>query len=213
MKKEMDNGTFDEAFAQEILECFFLKCGEVIEVRDHWYSVAFAGFPMWAIIMIGGQDASGRDATNKLSYMCLTAGADLQTAEPVLAMRVHRGTPEALFRQAAEMVQAGMANPGFFNDNVGDPYRTLKGSDDWKKQENWFIVGCTQPQPGGGTSDGTPDAGYVNFAKMLELVLHDGIDPATGRQVGLKDGRSDRNSNAKKILLKPSRNRRNTFIK
>jgi pyruvate-formate lyase len=142
---------------------------------------------MWAIIMIGGQDANGRDATNKLSYMCLTAGADTQTAEPVLAMRVHKGTPEALFRQAAEMVQAGMANPGFFNDNVAIPIVLSKGAT-MEEARNWFIVGCTQPQPGGGTSDGTPDAGYVNFAKMLELVLHDGIDPATGRQVGLKTG-------------------------
>ena len=187
MEKDMDRGTFDEAEALEILECFYLKCGEVIEVRDEWDSMAFAGFPMWAIIMLGGLDVDGNDATNKLSYMCLTAAADVQTAQPVLAMRISDKTPEELFRQAAEMIQQGMANPGFFNEYVGaDIVRNKGGSEE--EARDWVIVGCTQPQYGGGNTEATPDAGYVNFAKALELVLHNGVDPATGKKVGLETG-------------------------
>lgn len=187
MEKDMEAGNFDEMESQEILECFFLKCGEVIEVRDKFYSKAFAGFPMWAIVMLGGLDSEGNDATNKLSYMCLTAGADVQTAQPVLAMRISDKTPDDLFRQAAEMIQAGMANPGFFNEYVNAEVIRSKGGTE-EEARNWCIVGCTQPQYGGGGTDGTPDAGYVNFAKALELVLHNGVDPATGRKVGIETG-------------------------
>lgn len=187
MEMDMEAGTFDEPATQEILDCFFLKCGEVIEVRDKFYSKAFAGFPMWAIIMLGGLDTDGNDATNKLSYMCLTAGADVQTAQPVLAMRISDKTPDDLFRQAAEMIQAGMANPGFFSEYGNADVIRSKGGSEWEAR-NWCIVGCTQPQYGGGGTDATPDAGYVNFAKALELVLHNGVDPATGKKVGLETG-------------------------
>ena len=38
--------------------------------------------------MVGGQTPEGKDATNELSYLCLDAGADLQTSQPVLSVRV-----------------------------------------------------------------------------------------------------------------------------
>ena len=184
---EEEAGTFDEAFDQEVLECFFVKCNELIKIRDRWTATAFAGFPMWAILMIGGQNLEGKDATNKVSYMCLEAGDDVQTAQPVLAMRVHDGTPDDLMKKACSMVQRGLATPGFFNDVTAMKIVESKGGSH-EEALDWNIVGCTQPHPGGGGSDGTPDAGYVNLAKVLELVLHNGVDPATGKLVGLQTG-------------------------
>lgn len=187
MEMDMKAGVFDEDAAQEILECFFLKCGEVIEVRDKYYSKGFAGFPMWAIVMIGGLGPDGEDATNKLSYMCLTAGADVKTAQPVLAMRISEKTPDDLFRQAAEMIQEGMAQPGFFSDRVNMKIIKSKGGSD-EEALDWNVVGCTQPQYGGGGTDSFPDAGYVNYAKCLEFVLHRGVDPVSGLALGLDTG-------------------------
>jgi formate C-acetyltransferase len=170
------------------LQCFFIKTGEPLEVRDSWYSEAFAGYPMWAIVMVGGQDSAGGDASNELTYLCLEASSELRMSEPVLAVRIHAGTPDDLCRKGAEMIRAGQANPGFFNDDVAmDIVRQRKlGSED--EARNWVIVGCTQPQPGGGAADGSPDAGYVNTAKMLELALHNGVDPMTGEQIGPQTG-------------------------
>jgi len=181
------NGEFPDEAVLELLECFYLKTCEVYEVRDKWYSKSFAGYPMWEILMVGGQTTDGRDATNPLSYLCLDAAADLQTPQPVLAVRVFEGTPEALLRKGSEMVQRGLANPGFFNDKVVIPMVLAKGAT-MEEARDWVIVGCIQPQAGGGTADGSPDAGYVNAPKMLELVLHNGIDPRTGELVGLKTG-------------------------
>jgi len=178
---------FDKEKAQELLECFFLKCGEPIKVRERWSASVFAGFPMWAIIMLGGQDVNGIDNSNEISYMCLEAADSLRTAQPVLAMRIHDKTPEPLFDRACEMVQLGQANPGFFNDKVAMDIVRSKGASD-EEACNWFIVGCTQPHPGGGCADGHPDGSYVNGCKMLELVLHNGVDPRTGVKIGLETG-------------------------
>jgi Pyruvate-formate lyase len=187
LKPDVEYGKLDDEKSLELLECFYLKCCEVIEVRDKWYSKSFAGYPMWEILMVGGQTIEGKDATNALSYLCLDAAADLQTSQPVLAVRVFEGTPKELIRKGSKMVQQGMANPGFFNDKVVIPMILAKGGT-MEEARDWAIVGCIQPQPGGGTADGSPDAGYVNAAKVLEIVLHNGVDPRTGDLVGLKTG-------------------------
>ena len=179
------NITKDDAL--EMLECFYLKACEVFEVRDKWYATSFAGYPMWELLVVGGQTPEGKDATNELSYVCLDAASELKTTQPVMAVRVWDGTPEELIRKGCLMIQDGQANPGFFNDNVAMQMALGKGCS-MEEARDWTIVGCIQPGPGGGTADGSPDAGYVNMGKMLEFVLHNGVDPETGKLMGLQTG-------------------------
>lgn len=173
--------------ALEMLECFYLKACEVYEVRDKWYATSFAGYPMWEILVVGGQTPDGKDATNELSYLCLEAANQLKTTQPVMAVRVWEGTPEELIRKGCKMIQEGQANPGFFNDDAAMKMAMGKGCT-LEEARDWTIVGCIQPGPGGGATDGSPDAGYVNMGKMLEFVLHNGVDPATGKLMGLETG-------------------------
>ena len=186
-KDVLDEKNITETEALEMLECMYLKACEVYEVRDKWYATSFAGYPMWEILIVGGQTPDGRDATNELSYLCLEAASQLKTTQPVMALRVWDGTPEALFRKGCEMVQAGQANPGFFNDTAAIKMSLGKGCT-MEEARDWTIVGCIQPGPGGGATDGSPDAGYVNMGKMIEFVLHNGVDPATGKLRGLRTG-------------------------
>lgn len=181
------NITRDEAL--EMLECLYLKSCEVFEVRDNWYATAFAGYPMWQILVVGGQTRDGKDATNDLSYLCLEAADALQVKQPVMAVRVWEKTPEDLIKFGCKMIQEGQANPGFFSDDAAIKICLGKGRGSTiEEARDWTIVGCTQPAPGGGTTDGSPDAGYVNMGKMLEFVLHNGVDPATGKLMGLETG-------------------------
>lgn len=181
------NITREEAL--EMLECLYLKTCEVYEVRDSWYATAFAGYPMWQILVVGGQTPDGRDATNDLSYLCLEAADELQVKQPVMALRVWEKTPKDLIKLGCRMIQEGQANPGFFNDDIAIKISLGKGrGSTLEEARDWTIVGCIQPAPGGGSADGSPDAGYVNMGKMLEFVLHNGVDPATGKLVGLETG-------------------------
>ena len=182
------NITEEEAF--EMLCCLYLKSCEVYEVRDRWYATSFAGYPMWEILVVGGQTADGKDASNALSYVCLEAANRLKTTQPVMAVRVWDGTPEALVRKGCEMIQDGQANPGFFNDNTAIKMALGKGCS-IEEARDWTIVGCIQPGPGGGSTDGSPDAGYVNMGKMINFTLHNGVDPDTGKLMGLQTGEPD----------------------
>ena len=186
-KDVIDDKRITQEEALEMLECFYLKACEVFEVRDHWYAQSFAGYPMWEILIVGGQTPDGRDATNELSYVCLEAANQLKTTQPVMAVRVWEGTPEALIRKGCEMIQDGQANPGFFNDNAAMQMALGKGCT-IEEARDWTIVGCIQPGPGGGSTDGSPDAGYVNMGKMVNFVLHNGFDIDTGKQMGLETG-------------------------
>ena len=186
-EKDIKEKKITKEEALELIECFYLKCCEVFPIRDRWYAKSFAGYPMWEILVVGGQTPEGEDATNDLSYMCLDAAADLQTTQPVMAVRVFDGTPKELIRKGAEMIQQGMANPGFFNDKAAMPMVMGKGAT-LEEARNWTVVGCIQPAAGGGTTDSSPDAGYVSAPKVLELVLHNGKDPKTGELLGLETG-------------------------
>ena len=186
-KDVIEDKSIDREEALEMLECLYLKTCEVYEVRDNWYATAFAGYPMWQTLMVGGQTREGSDASNELSLLCLQAADELQTKQPVLALRVCEDTPEELIRFGCKMVQEGQANPGFFNDVPGIKMAMAKGGT-LEEARDWAIIGCTQPGPGGGSTDGSPDAGYVNMGKMVEFVLHNGVDPRTGKLIGLKTG-------------------------
>lgn len=186
-KDVIEDKSIDREEALEMLECLYLKTCEVYEVRDNWYATAFAGYPMWQTLMVGGQTREGSDASNELSLLCLQAADELQTKQPVLALRVCEDTPEELIRFGCKMVQEGQANPGFFNDVPGIKMAMAKGGT-LEEARDWAIIGCTQPGPGGGSTDGSPDAGYVNMGKMLEFVLHNGVDPRTGKLIGLETG-------------------------
>lgn len=188
-KDVIDEKTVTREEALEILECLYLKTNEVYEVRDNWYATAFAGYPMWQTLVVGGQTPAGEDATNALSYLCLEAASDLQVKQPVMALRVWEKTPEDIIRFGCRMIQEGQANPGFFNDDAGIKISLAKGRGCTEEEaRDWTIVGCIQPAAGGGASDGSPDAGYVNMGKMIEFVLHNGVDPTTGKLMGLETG-------------------------
>ena len=180
-------GVLTEERAKELIECLYIKATELISLRPNDYSRDFAGYPLWQILMIGGVDGRGRDVTNPVSYLVLDAAAEVQLAQPAVALRIHGGTPEPLFRRAAQMVQAGMANPAFFNDETAIPLVLEKGGT-LEEARNWVIIGCIEPHQGGGGTDASPSAGYLNLPKCLELVLHNGVDPLTGKQLGPQTG-------------------------
>ena len=186
-KDVIDEGVLTRDEALELVECLYLKACEVYEVRDTWYATAFAGYPMWQILVVGGMKRDGSDASNDLSLLCLQAADDLQTTQPVMALRVCDTTPHELIDFGCKMIQEGQANPGFFNDETAMKMALGKGGT-LEDARDWTIVGCIQAGPGGGGTDGSPDAGYVNMGKMVEFVLHDGVDPRTGKLMGLRTG-------------------------
>lgn len=176
-----------EEQACEIIECFFIKTNDIIKVRDNGYSAAFAGYPVWQNLMIGGQLSDGSDAVNETSFLVLKSNRDVQTSQPTVSVRWHENLNEELFDYAMEMIQDGLATPAFFNDKLLIPLVQQRWGCSLEEARNMSIVACVQTSIPG-YSDAAQTAGYVTPLKALELALHNGVDQVTGKQLGLKTG-------------------------
>ena len=184
---DLKNGTIIEERAIEILDCFFIKNTDIIKLRDKFYSESFAGYPMWQNIIVGGQKPDGSDATNETSFLVLKANRDVHTSSPTASVRYFDGINKELMEESLKMIQDGLATPAFFNDKLVVPMVMDKQGVSVEEARNWGIMGCVQPVVAGYT-DGRPTVGYVNLLKCLELVIHNGINPIDGKQLGPQTG-------------------------
>jgi len=163
-----------------------VKFTSLIKLRDEYYSVAFAGHPMFQNLTIGGVDAEGNDACNELTELILRATGEIRVTQPTVSFRWHKGTPKKMKELVVDVVSKGLGMPGLFNDEILIPMMIDKGVDP-EEAWNYSILGCVEPIIEGKT-DARPNIGYVNIPKILEITLNNGRDPRTGELVGLQTG-------------------------
>ena len=185
-KKSVLEGDFPAEDAEELLAAFYIKCTEILKLRDSFDSLAFAAYPMWQQMAIGGLTRDGKDATNELTFAVFKAWDLVKTVQPTMAMQVNDNTPKELMDVALGMVQKGYAIPAFYNDNLVSNLLINKGAT-VEDSRDWTVHGCVEPYVQG-KSDGRPNVGYVNAAKCIELVLNNGWDPVAKCEMGLKTG-------------------------
>ena len=186
-KQDKENGIITHEECVELIENLWIKITEIIKVRDSFDAQAFAGYPMWQNCVIGGVTPEGKDAVNEFSFCVLDATEEAQTTQPTVSFRYHDKIDPHFFKKALEMNQKGLATPAFFNDKLVIPLVLAKGAS-IKEARDWSIEGCVESYVTGKT-DGRPVVGYINTVKLVEFVLNDGLDPITGRQIGLKTGK------------------------
>jgi formate C-acetyltransferase len=184
--EDIASGRIDREKAIELLEMLWIKFASVIKLRNEYYSVAFAGFPMFQNLTIGGQDAHGNDVCNDLTELILEATGNTRVTQPTISFRWHKGTPEKFKLKAVEVISKGLGMPGLFNDEIIIPLMEDKGTDP-SEAHDYSILGCVEPIIGG-KSDPRQNIGYVNLPKILEITLNNGRDPRTGEIVGLSTG-------------------------
>lgn len=159
-------GRLDQAGALELLKHFWLKLWRAYDVQQ---------------MQIGGLTPGGDDATNALSYLALQATEELGLVR-CLSVRVHRRTPRKLLERAVDLVSKGGGVPFFFNDEAIVPALLEKGIAP-EDARNYAIIGCVEVTIPGKTCPHAVSHN-TNLPKCLELALHNGVDPLTGRQVG-----------------------------
>ncbi len=186
LEQDLEEGRLSEDDAIELLEMLWIKFSSLIKLRNEYYSIAFAGHPMFQNLTLGGQDKNGNDACNLLTKLALQATSNIQVTQPTVSFRWHEKTPRSMKEQVIDLVSKGLGMPGIFNDEVIIPMMKEKGTDP-RECYNYSILGCVEPIIEG-KSDPRPNIGYVNLPKILEITLNNGIDPKTGEQVGLQTG-------------------------
>jgi len=185
--KDIESGKITREQAQELVDCVWVKLNSLNKVRDALSAEGFAGYSMFQNLVVGGQDTEGLDATNDLTYMCISASMHVNLPQPSLSMRVWNGTPHELMVKAAELTKTGIGLPAYYNDEIIIPALISRGLS-LKDARDYCVIGCVEPQKGGKT-DGWHDAAFFNMLRPMELVFANGMDK--GVQVGPKTGTID----------------------
>lgn len=181
---DIRSGRITREFAQELMDCVWVKLNDLNKVRDAASAEGFAGYSLFQNLIAGGQDIYGNDATNELSYMCIEATMHVRLPQPSFSVRVWNGSPHEFLIKAAKLTRTGVGLPAYYNDEVIIPSLQNRGLT-LEEARNYNIIGCVEPQVSGRT-DGWHDAAFFNMCRPLEMVFSNGVDK--GEQVGPKTG-------------------------
>jgi len=184
-KHDIDAGLIDRAYALELLECFRVKIMNKRMLLDMTIRRAVTSESHFHNCVIGGQTVDGKDAVNDLSFLWLEAAENVRTPHPTLSVRWHPDLNMDFAMQAARLCSRGMGFPAWFNDAPTIEYLLTKGGT-LEECRDYAVGGCVLHNYVGKT--GTTWPSVMNFGKVFELSLHNGIDPRTGIQVGPMTG-------------------------
>ena len=176
--------SISKEFAQELVDCIWVKLNDVNKTRDEISAQAFAGYAVFQNLIVGGQTEDGLDATNEVSYMCMEAVAHVKLPAPSFSIRVHQNTPDEFLYRACEVTRLGLGVPAMYNDEVIIPALCNRGVS-LADARSYCIIGCVEPQCPHKT-EGWHDAAFFNIAKVLEITLNNGKvgDKQLGPQTG-----------------------------
>lgn len=183
-QKDMESGKITREFAQELMDCIWVKLNDLNKCRDAASAEGFAGYSLFQNLIAGGQNEEGIDVTNDLSFMSIQASMHVFLPQPSLSVRVWNGTPHEFLIRAAELTRTGIGLPAYYNDEVIIPSLMSRGLT-LQDARDYNIIGCVEPQKSGKT-EGWHDAAFFNMCRPLELVFSNGINkgvrigPATG---------------------------------
>ena len=157
-------GRTDLEQARELVECLWLKYGQVTAVTEDNLQN----------IIVGGVTEEGADGTNPLTYICLEASERLGLVDPKMSVRLHRGSPQDLLRCAAALAAAGRCHPGFYNDEVIIPALAATGIP-LHHARDYTNDGCSELLVQGRTNPWCFEA-KVQVLRCLEMVLQERDD-------------------------------------
>ena len=183
-KKDLDSGKITREFAQELMDCIWVKLNDLNKCRDAASAEGFAGYSLFQNLIAGGQNEEGIDVTNDLSFMSITSSMHVFLPQPSLSVRVWNGTPHEFLIRAGELTRTGIGLPAYYNDEVIIPSLVSRGLT-LKDARDYNIIGCVEPQKSGKT-EGWHDAAFFNMCRPLELVFSNGVDK--GVQIGPRTG-------------------------
>ena len=190
-KADMGAGRLTAEQALELTALFFIKMNSLNKVRPWDHTEFGVGYPLYSNLMVGGMKADGTDGTNELSYIALRAMDLNRLPEPNLSVRYWGGTPRPLLVESARLIREGFGMPSMFADEVVIPAMMSLGLP-LEVARDYASMGCVEVAIPGRWGHRATGMTYMNFGKILELVLNNGVDPASGIQLISVNGKPGR---------------------
>ena len=187
LKNDLDKGIITRDFALELVESFFIKANEINKLRSWPDSEYFPGYHLAENLAIGGQTADGKDAVNELTHIVLDATGEMGLTKPSVSLKWFEGTPDEFMHRALEVVHEHKGGqPALYSDpGVMRILKNMGVAED--DLYTWAPVGCIEASVPG-KWDFAAKGSWLNLAKVFEITLNNGTDPATGNTLLKGDG-------------------------
>jgi len=189
-KDETDDGRLDREEAKELLEAFWLKFNNQPAPPKVGITAQESNtYNDFAKINIGGVWKDGSEGVNEVSYILLETLDEMRTLQPNTAVLISKKISDRFLNKALEVVKPGFGEPPFFNHDeiIKILLRQGKSLEDSRAGG---VSGCVESGAFG--KESYILTGYFNLPKVLEVTLNNGIDPKSGKRIGLKTGKPNK---------------------
>lgn len=189
-KQDLAEGRLTRAQAEELLQCLWIKFNNQPAPPKVGVTAEESGtYTDFAQINTGGVREDGSDGVNEVTYLILDVIEAMRLLQPSSSIQVSKKNPDAFVRRAAQIIRTGFGQPSVFNADliVQELVRQGKALADAR---NGGSSGCVEVGAFG--KENYNLTGYFNLPKVLEITLHNGLDPRTGKRIGLSSGNPTR---------------------
>ncbi len=122
---------------------------------------------------------------NEVTYLLLDVVEEMRLLQPSASIHVSKKGPNRLIKRAARIIRTGFGQPSIFNTDAVIQEMVNFGKS-LQDARNGGTSGCVETGAFG--KENYTLTGYLNLPKILEITLHNGFDPRSGKQIGLKTG-------------------------
>jgi len=185
-QNELAEGSLTREKAEELLQSFWIKFNNHPSPPKMGITAKESNtYTDFALINLGGLTAEGSDAVNSLSYLILDVIEEMRILQPSSMVQLSKKSPEGFIHRAIKIIKTGFGQPSIFNTDaiVQELVRQGKSLEDAR---NGGASGCVESGAFG--TEAYWLTGYFNLPKVLEITLHNGIDPRTGDRIGVQTG-------------------------
>jgi formate C-acetyltransferase len=188
-EKGLAEGSLTRESARELLECFFIKFNNHPAPPKVGVTLAESGtYTDFANINLGGLLPDGSEGSNEVSHLLLDILEEMHLLQPGSNIQLSRKSPDSFFKHALRVIRQGYGFPSIFNADAVVLEQLRQG----KELEDARAGGCSGcVEVGAFGKEAYILTGYFNMVKVLEITLHNGVDPRTGRPCGLRTGAPD----------------------
>lgn len=140
-------------------------------------------------VFIGGMGRENPEEADRFALLALEASRSLALNQPQLSLRFYEGQNPELMAQAITSLGEGRTFPLLYNDDVNVPAVAKAFPVSHEEALQYVPFGCGEyvlDHRGVGTPNG-----LINLMKCLEVTLHGGVDPVTGRALGIVTGEAN----------------------
>ncbi|NLK19071.1 MAG: formate C-acetyltransferase/glycerol dehydratase family glycyl radical enzyme, partial [Synergistaceae bacterium] len=185
-EKGIEDGTLDREKARELLSCFWIKVNNTPAPPKVGVTAAESGtYNDFTQINLGGVTEDGADGVSEVSYIILDVLDELQLLQPQASVHISAKTPERFLKHACKVMRRGSGYPSAFNSEavIMEQLGMGKSVEDAR---TGGTSGCIETGSFG--KEAYILHGYLNVPKILELTLNNGVDPLSGKKIGLATG-------------------------